>query len=217
MSFTLAAAAVAGLAIVGGGILLLKKKSAPAGAHKIPSKELLQKLPPELAGRYLELVVSENAIRQTVAGHGLEAVMSGQLSKLGYMVESYLRLAQDVARFRGYLQSTPPGALEKELEKIQVRLDATENPDARATIEQNMAVLRKRMEKVQQIRETASQLKTQLDTLEDTVRLIYEQALTASKPEDIQVDFDRVVAEVSATDEALAETRGFVNALPTAH
>lgn len=215
MSLMLTAAAVAGLAIVGGGIFLLKQKSTPAVGPRPAAKELLKQLPPELAGRYLELVDREKAIRQTVAAHGLEPVMSGQMSQLGFMVESYLKLAQDVARFRGYLQSTPPGALERELEKIQQRLDATENPDGRSTIEQNMAVLRKRMEKVQQIRDTAAHLKLQLDTLEDTVRLIHEQAMTASKPEDIQVDFDRVVAEVSATDEALAETRSFVNAVPT--
>lgn len=216
MSLILTAAAVAGLAIVGGGVFLLtKKKPTTSGPAKPAPKELLKQLPPELAGRYLELVDREKAIRQTVAAHGLEPVMSGQLSQLSFMVASYLRLAQDVARFRSYLQSSPPGALEKELEKIQARLDATENPDGRAIIEQNMAVLRKRMDKIQQIRETASQLKTQLDTLEDTVQLIHEQALTASTPEDIQVDFDRVVAEVTATDEALAETRGFMSALPS--
>jgi hypothetical protein len=209
MSLILTAAAVAGLAIVAGGVFLFKNKSSGDTTKPVP-KDLLKQLPPELAGRYLELVASERFIRQTVAGHGLEPVMSGQMGQLGYMVESYLRLAQEVSRFRTYLQSTPPGALEKELEKIQARFDATDNPDARSTIEQNMAVLRKRLDKVQQIRETAAQLKSQLDTLEDTVQLIYEQALTASKPEDIAVDFDRVVAEVGATDSALAETRALL-------
>lgn len=205
-----AAAATAGFALAAGGMFLLKKKSAPTSAPKPASKELLKQLPPELAGRYLELVESERVVRQTVAAHGLEAVMSDQLRHLNYMVESYLRLAQEVSRFRAYLLSTPPGALEKELEKIQARLDATENPDGRATIEQNMAVLRKRIEKVQQIRDTAAHLKLLLDTLENTIQLIHDQALTASAPEDIEVDFDRMVAEVSATDSALAETRALL-------
>jgi hypothetical protein len=75
-------------------------------------------------------------------------------------------------------------------------------------------VVEKRLEKLNQLRTTAARLKTQLDTIEDTVRLINDQALTASGTEGFTVDFDGVIAGVNATDAALAETRALLG--PTA-
>lgn len=189
------------------GLVIVAKRRM---AQQNQPKALLQELPPELAGRYLELVSARDRVRQTVQSHGLQAVMGDQLRQLEAMVETYLRLAQEAGRYRAYLLTTPPGAIEKEIERTSLRLDATENPDARATITQNIAVLSKRLEKVQQIRDVATSLKVRLDALENAVRLVQEQAMTASAPEDIQLDFDGVMADVAAADRALAETRAYV-------
>jgi hypothetical protein len=175
-----------------------------------PLGELLKHLPPELAGRYLELIEMEKHIRQTIKAHGLEPVMSDQLGKLDYMVDSYLRLANESARIRSHLQASPPGAVEKEAERIRERLAAAGEGETAILMQQNLAVVEKRLEKLNQLRATAAKLKTQLDTIEDTVRLINDQALTASGSQGFQVDFDRVIAGVEATDAALAETRALL-------
>lgn len=206
MGVELAVAGAAALVLTA-GILALKRRG--KGDEPNP-RELIKQLPPEMAGRYLELTATRDQVRKTIKEHGLEPVMGEQLRLLDTMVASYMRLAQEAARYRAYLQASPPGAIEKEIERTRQRLEATDNPDARATIQQNIAVLEKRHDKLQQIRDVAATLKSQLDTLEDTVHLIHEQAMTASAPEDIHVEADRVLAELAAAERALAETRGFL-------
>ena len=201
--------AVGGAAVV--AIAWRQRQRALGAKGRPPLGELLKQLPPELAGRYLELLEMEKHIRQTLRAHGLEPVMIDQLGKLDFLVDSYLRLAGEAARFRTHLQATPPGMVEKEAERIRERLAAAEGETA-ILVQQNLAVVEKRLEKLNQIRTTATKLKTQLDTIEDTVRLINDQALTASAETGLfgvagGVDVDRVIDGVSATDAALAETR----------
>jgi hypothetical protein len=149
-------------------------------------------------------------IRQTIRAHGLEPVMGDQLAKLDFLLASYMRLAQEMGRFRTHLQGTPPGAVEKEAERIRERLSGAEGETA-ILVQQNLSVVEKRLEKLNAIRATAARLKTQLDTIEDTVRLINDQALTASATTGFDVDIDRVVGMVEATDASLAETRGLLS------
>lgn len=189
--------------------LLLRRRPALAQALPAP-KELLKQLPPELAGRCLELAGIRDQVRKTVKEHGMELVLGDQLRQLETLVETYQRLAIETARYRAYLQSAPPGAIEKEIERTRKRLEAAEMPDVKATIAQNCAVLEKRLEKLQQIRDVAGSLKLKLDAIEDTVHLIHDQAMTASAPEDIQVDYQRIMADVASADAALAETRAYL-------
>jgi hypothetical protein len=204
----LALGALGGAAVVA---VALKQRRGNGRAQSRPAlSELLKHLPPELAGRYLGLVEMDKHIRQTIRAHGLEPVMGDQLAKLDFLLASYLRLAQEMGRFRTHLQGTPPGAVEKEAERIRERLSGAEGETA-ILVQQNLSVVEKRLEKLNAIRLTAARLKTQLDTIEDTVRLINDQALTASATDGFDVDIDRVVGMVEATDASLAETRGFLS------
>jgi hypothetical protein len=208
-AITLAFLALGGLGGIAFGAFAMARRKSAGGRPKPALNELLKQLPPELAGRYVELVEMEKRIRQTVKAHGLEPVMGEQLSKLDYLVDSYMRLAQEAARVRGHLQATPPGMVEKEAERIRERLAGAEGETA-ILMQQNLAVVEKRLEKLEQIRTAAASLKAQLDTIEDTIRLIDDQALTASRTDDFHVDFDRVIAGVEATDAALAEARALM-------
>lgn len=192
-----------------GAAIMMSRRRKGGGRTRPNLNQLLAHLPPELAGRYLELMDMEKRIRQTVKAHGLEPVMSDQLGKLDYLVDSYLRLANEAARVRTHLQATPPGMVEKEAERIRERLTQAEGETA-ILMQQNLAVVEKRLEKLEQIRTTAAQLKAQLDMIEDTVRLIDDQALTASATQPFTVDFDRVIRSVEATDASLAETRALL-------
>ncbi|MFP5502815.1 MAG: hypothetical protein ACLGIN_10020, partial [Candidatus Sericytochromatia bacterium] len=87
--------------------LLLRKRKAPVGALPAP-KDLLKQLPPELAGRCLELQGIRDQVRKTVKEHGMELVLGDQLRQLESLVETYQRLAVETARYRAYLQSAPP-------------------------------------------------------------------------------------------------------------
>lgn len=198
----------AGAVAVGAAAMASRRRHA-GGKSRPPLGELLAHMPPELAGRYLALIEMEKHIRQTVKAHGLEPMMSDQLGKLDYMVDSYLRLAGEAARIRSHLQASPPGTVEKEAERIRERMAAAEGETA-ILMQQNLAVVEKRLEKLEQLRTTAGRLKTQLDTIEETVRLINDQALTASGTQGFTVDFDGVIDGVAATDAALAETRAML-------
>lgn len=202
----------AGAVAVGAAVMASRRRHA-GGKSRPPLGELLAQVPPELAGRYLGLVEMEKHIRQTVKAHGLEAMMSDQLGKLDYLLDSYLRLAGEAARIRGHLQASPPGTVEKEAERIRERMAAAEGETA-ILMQQNLAVVEKRLEKLEQLRSTAGKLKTQLDTIEETVRLINDQALTASGTQGFTVDFDGVIEGVVATDAALAETRAMLGPNP---
>lgn len=203
----LAIGAVGVAAVAAVAVAQRRRAARPKGRPALG--ELLKQVPPELAGRYLELVEMEKHIRRTIRSHGLEAVMRDQLAKLDYLLDSYLRLAQESARFRAHLQATPPGAVEKEAERIRERLAKAEG-EAAILMQQNLTVVEKRLEKLASIRVTAARLKSQLDMLEDTVRLINDQALTASAESGFAVDVDRVISDVESTDAALAETRALL-------
>lgn len=166
----------------------------------------LREQAPHLAIRYLELDGMRVSVRKTVKQHGLEPVMYDQLVALDDMVAAYMRLAQEYARYRAYIERSPVRMVEKELERTRARL--AERPDE--VLAQNLEVLEARLTKAKEIEATTQRLKNQLDVLEDTVHLIREQSLTASSPEDLHVDFDRVRSGIAATDAALAETRALM-------
>jgi hypothetical protein len=193
---------------VGATVLSRRRHTKPTRSR--PNlNELLRHLPPELAGRYLELFDLEKRIRQTVKAHGLEPVMAGELAKLDLLIDGFLRLANEAARFRAHLQASPPGTVEKEAASLRERLAKAEGETA-ILMQQNLAVVEKRLEKLEQVRNASAQIKAQLDLIEDTVRLLNDQALAASRIDDIQIDFDGVLRGVASTEAALVETRAAI-------
>jgi hypothetical protein len=95
----------------------------------------------------------------------------------------------------------------RKLHREERRLAARAEGPKRELLAENLGILRQRQAKQVQIHQTHDTLKAHLDMQEDAVKLVLDQALTASTPAELEVDLQRLTRTIAATDEALAETR----------
>ncbi|MDB5095904.1 MAG: hypothetical protein JWM80_325 [Cyanobacteria bacterium RYN_339] len=159
--------------------------------------------------RVAKVQAMHRQIREAVTSLGLEPVMVDQLVQVDGIVAGYRDLAAEEKRLGAYRRSNPSALVEKEITTLEGRLAHSE-ASTREMVEENLSILKLRLGKLEQIDRTHDALKAQLAMLEDTVRLVLDQTLTASSPAELAVDFRRLTRTIAATDEALAETRALL-------
>lgn len=151
-------------------------------------------------------------LKQEIVDHcGKQGDVAGlvlqELGRLDELIEAYLKLGLIRIECERHLEGTNTRAIEDDLRKLQRELpDAS--PKARASKQQNVEILEKRLERLKLIREYVEVVASQQKAIADAFRLLNDQILTLGFTAEeeaglISTEIDKLISGVGETEEAV--------------
>lgn len=132
------------------------------------------------------------------------ALLEGHERRLQQLLQAYLRLLLADQQYATYLATHSEAEIRRALAELEQ--DVQDDPPRIQRLKaRRIEVLRKRLERYQQVREQAEAVRAQLETIEDVFRFIHEQALTMKDPEALRLELDNLLQEVEETEQAVQE------------
>ena len=188
----------------------------PAVAKVEQSEQaLLRTLSEEDRRRFLELDRLRKDVGDLVRQNpSLTAEMLGaELPKLDHLVNAFLRMASDAARFEEYAASSNLDALEEDVRRQEKIVEKTSDPAAKGVAAQNLELMQKRLEKAAEMRRKVREMRGQLTLVENTIRLLRDQIATMQSPEELTHRLDDLVRSVDAIETTKRETEAITRHL----
>lgn len=131
------------------------------------------------------------------------------LSKLGYLQGSFLRMLAALAMLREYLAETDPRQLSRAIDRL--RGEAESAPEKVKEVKlQNVAILEQRLNHQRKASEQREFLEASLATLEDTLGLIGDNVVTMNNSSGIADQIDGVVTNMKENERLLGEMQAFM-------
>ena len=172
------------------------------GGRRVEPQTLLHHSLRELAGLQGQILVAAKA-------RGMASVLAGPLAEVERLVEVHERLAQEQTTVIQHLHEHPIAELELEILSLGGRLaGATEA--VRGLLQQNIEILELRRDKLVALRSSMEVSRAQRNVIEDSLKLLHDQILAASTPDDLREPLSRLTTNLRATEAILAETRGLL-------
>ncbi|MDY7227119.1 hypothetical protein [Hyalangium rubrum] len=125
-------------------------------------------------------------------------LLQTELDKLRHLHQSFVALALACNRAESYMAAVDPRQLKREME-AQTQLEKTlKDPAAQAIARKNLQVLAKREETIQEIQNFLMRARGQMNLIENSVRLLRDQALTMASPGQLGEQLDDLLTGVDA-------------------
>jgi hypothetical protein len=120
-------------------------------------------------------------------------------AKIDGLLSNYIYMLDSRDRYEGYINSTREEELRKEIELVTRELETLESDKIRDIKKRRLLILKKRTHKLVTARERLEICISQLETIEDAMRYIYEQSITMTNPEQIGFQLDNLLTDVEET------------------
>ncbi len=134
-------------------------------------------------------------------------LLRNELSKTNRLVDAFVEMALNCARYEQYLASIDPRQLERDRDVYSEAVRAGEPGDQRTQIAQkNMEIVEKRLERMGEIRRYLSVATGQLDLIENSFLLIADQIVTMQSPKELSGQLDELLDGVESIRETALET-----------
>ncbi len=174
----------------------------------VNEQTLLNKVKESDRRRFLEIDRLRNDIRNLSHDNpSLTTDMLGsELEKIDQLVQLFLKVASNVARYEDYVESSDLNDLEDEVRRQEKLVEKTQDPEAREVAAQNLELMQSRLERSANIRKQIRGARGQLDLVENTIRLLRDQIVTMESPEELRDKLDDVVRNVDVIEATAKET-----------
>lgn len=129
-----------------------------------------------------------------------------ELEKLGQLYQSFVKLAAACLKSEEYLSTVSDKELTKQLEAQQA-LERNHTDAALVELaKKNSQVLQKRVDAVRDIRMFLQRARGQMNLIENSVRLLRDQALTMTSPNQLTEQLDGLLSSVDAVSQSVKDT-----------
>lgn len=152
--------------------------------------------------KHLSKLIKENFQRLPYVSQGLTDAIN---SKIDGLLNNYLNLLEMFHKYEIYLRSSTEEKVISEIQKEEQEMNDAHSEKLKQIKLRRIGILKKRLERFQTALEKFAIAETQLETIEDAVRYIYEQSMTMSNPEDIGFQLDNLLLEVEETASLMEE------------
>lgn len=125
------------------------------------------------------------------------------LTKLDYLEKTFLRMLGSLTLLRHHLQNTSIAEIEKQIAKLEKEI-AEASPRLKAIKKRNAEVLRQRLSRLTKAEEDREVLEANLDTIEDTLKLIRDNVVSLNNPQGISGQIDDVVVNMQESEKLMA-------------
>jgi hypothetical protein len=172
----------------------------------------VEKLLSELTGRDFQrakaLEELKREIERDIANNPTFSAMllRTELEKLGQLYQSFVKLAAACLKSEEYLSTVSDKELTKQLEAQQA-LERNHTDAALVELaKKNSQVLQKRVDAVRDIRLFLQRARGQMNLIENSVRLLRDQALTMTSPNQLTEQLDGLLSSVDAVSQSVKDT-----------
>ena len=170
---------------------------------------LLSALNPAQRQRVDALVARQETIRSLAAQNPSFTgdLLRNELSKTNRLVDAFVEMALNCARYEQYLASIDPSELKRDRDDYSDAVQQGDPDDQRTQIAQkNMEIVDKRLERMAEIRRYLSVATGQLDLIENSFQLIADQIVTMQSPKELSGQLDELLDGVEAIRETALDT-----------
>jgi ribosomal protein L35 len=166
--------------------------------RKLKDKELFYNLETRSQKRFLILKnvsekIQENFRKFPYTSKGLTSSIEIKIEEL---LSNYISMLDSYGRYETYIRSTKEQDLLSEIEELNKELETIESEKLRQIKKRRHVIIGKRHAKLLIARERLQICESQLETIEDAMRYIYEQSITMDNPEQIGFQLDNLVNDV---------------------
>jgi hypothetical protein len=167
-------------------------------------QRIARSLPQNLKARFEKMISQVEEIRTHNAAQksATRAVTERTTARLDDMLRRYARMLQAHHRWTQHATSGNREDIENRLATLDA--DSAADPDLAAAQEQQRRILEQRLEKLDKAERDNRLLVAQMETLEDAMGLLRDQALTLRDPEEMTSHLDGFLTEVEVTEQTVS-------------
>jgi hypothetical protein len=133
-------------------------------------------------------------------------LLQSELEKLKQLHQSFVTLASACRRAETYLQAVDVRDLERQLQSQKTIQEKMADDSVRELARKNAAVIEKRLETIKDIETFLARARGQMTLIENSVRLLRDQALTMTSPEALTEQLDDLLTGVDAVQRSVKDT-----------
>lgn len=135
-------------------------------------------------------------------------LLRNELVKTDKLVDAFVEMALTCARYERYLDGVDLGQLARDRDRY-ARGAQQEGPPGEIA-KKNLAVVEKRLDKVEEIRRYLVVARGQLDLIENSFQLIADQIVTMHSPQELSGQLDELLDGVEAIRETTRDTEELI-------
>ncbi|HEV8241632.1 MAG TPA: hypothetical protein VGS57_19875 [Thermoanaerobaculia bacterium] len=176
-------------------------------------EQRMQGLPSQARQRVQELVDRREQIQRLAASNPSFAgdLLRGELVKTDKLVDAFLEMALTCQRYEQYLASVNDTQLSRDRQRYGDL--AKQEGQGGAIARKNLAIVEKRIAKMEEIRRYLSVAYGQLDLIENSFQLIADQIVTMQSPQELSGQLDELLDGVEAIRETSRDTEQLLGAI----
>jgi hypothetical protein len=138
-------------------------------------------------------------------------LLQSEIEKLKQLHQSFVRLAAACRRAESYLQAVDMRELERQLKAQQTLKEKMSDAAVRDLADKNAAVLTKRLETIKDIEVFLARARGQMNLIENSVRLLRDQALTMTSPDQLTEQLDDLLTGVDAVQQSVKDAEALIS------
>lgn len=173
-------------------------------------EQLWEYVDPSLRKRYQDVEKLSKRLRGDMQNFAQlkDPLVKENVRKVATLLSSFLKLCVAITRYRNYLGDVNSEAMERDIRRLEEEALAADERVA-AVKAKNVDVLTKRLEKVTKARANVEYLSAQLETIEDTMRLVVDQSVTLTDPKGMSTQIDSLLYTLNDAELIAAEMESF--------
>lgn len=175
--------------------------------------ELMKELPEHEWQRAKALDELRREVERDVANNpSFQAVLlQTELDKLKHLHQSFVRLAHGCRRAETYLQAINLRELENQLKAHQTWAEKAQDASVKELADKNAQVIQKRLDTIKEIQTFLARARGQMNLIENSVRLLRDQALTMTSPDQLTEQLDDLMTGVDAVQASVKDAEALIS------
>lgn len=140
-------------------------------------------------------------------------LLQSELDKMAQLHQSFVQLATACTRAESYLMAVDLRDLQRQLQTQKGVEEKMTDPAVREIARKNQQVIEKRLETIEEIQKFLARARGQMNLIENTVRLLRDQVLTMTSPDQLGEQLDDLLTGVSAIQQSAKDNELFAQAM----
>ncbi|HEY3282267.1 MAG TPA: hypothetical protein VGN26_08350 [Armatimonadota bacterium] len=171
-------------------------------------ERLLLELAPRDHERWLNLQALRDRLQATVDAQdeSTRSLLSGEVAKLDYLQDAFLGFLATKERYSRYLPPNARELLQERLDDAAACEEREEDEGVRKVLQQNVSLLKERLDAVDRIERNRRMLDAQMDSMENTFALTLDRIVSLRPPSEIASQLETVITGVETTENLIRET-----------
>ena len=137
-------------------------------------------------------------------------LLQSELDKLSQLHMSFVTLGYGCVRAETYLQAVDTRELDRQLAAQATLIEKAPDPSVRELARKNQEVLNKRLATIKDIQGFLARARGQMNLIENSVRLLRDQALTMTSPDQLTEQLDDLLTGVDAVQASVKEAEALI-------